>query len=63
MAKDTIDETYYWIGKRKMTAAKSMGEKMTQTLQKNNSQKKGLQKGAPVSRITLMFRTPSVHPE
>jgi len=25
-----------------MTAAKSMGEKMTQTLQKNNSQKKGL---------------------
>ncbi len=42
MAKDTIDETYYWIGKRKMTAAKSMGEKMTQTLQKNKSQKKGL---------------------
>jgi Fanconi anemia group M protein len=42
MAKDTIDETYYWIGKRKMTSAKSMGEKMTQTLQKNNSQKKGL---------------------
>jgi Fanconi anemia group M protein len=39
MAKDTIDETYYWIGKRKMTAAKSMGEKMTQTLEKNNSQK------------------------
>jgi Fanconi anemia group M protein len=42
IAKDTIDETYYWIGKRKMTAAKSMGEKMTQTLQKNNSKKTGL---------------------
>lgn len=42
MAKDTIDERYYWIGKRKMTAAKSMGEKMTQTLQKNNSKKTGL---------------------
>ena len=35
IAKNTIDETYYWIGKRKMTAAKSMGEKMTQVLEKN----------------------------
>jgi len=42
IAKDTIDERYYWISKRKMTASKSMGEKMTQTLQKNNSQKTGL---------------------
>jgi ERCC4-related helicase len=45
IAKDTIDETYYWIGKRKMTAAKSMGEKMTQVLQKNQeieSKKTGL---------------------
>ena len=45
IAKDTIDETYYWIGKRKMNAAKSMGEKMTKVLQKNqtlDSQKKGL---------------------
>ncbi|MFZ8908387.1 MAG: DEAD/DEAH box helicase [Nitrosopumilaceae archaeon] len=41
MAKDTIDERYYWIGKRKITAAKAMGEKMTQTL-KNNSKKTGL---------------------
>lgn len=41
MAKNTIDETYYWIGKRKMGAAKSMGEKMIKTLQNNNS-KKGL---------------------
>lgn len=44
IAKDTIDETYYWIGKRKMSAAKSMGEKMTKVLQKNQepTQKKGL---------------------
>jgi Fanconi anemia group M protein len=45
IAKNTIDETYYWIGKRKMTAAKSMGSKMTQVLennQKNESEKQGL---------------------
>jgi len=43
IAKNTIDETYYWIGKRKMSAAKSMGEKMTKVLQKNQgSQKTGL---------------------
>ncbi len=39
IAKDTIDETYYWIGKRKMTAAKNMGDKMTKILEgkKENS--------------------------
>lgn len=45
IAKNTIDETYYWIGKRKMTAAKSMGKKMTQVLEKNQeieSKKSGL---------------------
>lgn len=45
IAKNTIDETYYWIGKRKMTAAKSMGEKMTAVLEKNQqieSEKIGL---------------------
>jgi Fanconi anemia group M protein len=45
IAKNTIDETYYWIGKRKMTAAKSMGEQMTQVLEKNQeieSKKTGL---------------------
>ena len=45
IAKNTIDETYYWIGKRKMSAAKSMGNKMTQVLEKNQeikSQKQGL---------------------
>jgi len=35
IAKNTIDETYYWIGKRKMTAAKSMGVKMIKELEKN----------------------------
>ncbi len=34
IAKDTIDETYYWIGKRKINAAKKMGEKMTKVLEK-----------------------------
>ncbi len=42
IAKDTIDERYYWIGKRKMAAAKSMGEKMVETLQKNKLKKTGL---------------------
>ncbi len=45
IAKNTIDETYYWIGKRKMTAAKSMGDKMIKVLEKNQeieSRKQGL---------------------
>ena len=45
IAKNTIDETYYWIGRRKMTSAKSMGEKMTKVLEKNQeieSKKSGL---------------------
>ena len=45
IAKNTIDETYYWIGRRKMTAAKSMGDKMTKVLEKNQEtqlQKTGL---------------------
>ena len=45
IAKNTIDETYYWIGKRKMTAAKSMGNQMTQVLENNQqteSKKTGL---------------------
>ena len=45
IAKNTIDETYYWIGKRKISAAKSMGSKMTKILEKNKtgeSQKTGL---------------------
>lgn len=43
IAKNTIDETYYWIGKRKITASKGMGEKMTRVLEQNqNSEKTGL---------------------
>ena len=45
IAKNTIDETYYWIGRRKMSAAKSMGNQMTQVLEKNQqteSKKTGL---------------------
>ena len=44
-AKNTIDETYYWIGKRKIKAAKSMGSKMTKVLENNktgDSKKTGL---------------------
>ena len=37
IAKNTIDETYYWIGKRKIAAAKSMGSKMTKILEKNKT--------------------------
>ncbi len=45
IAKNTIDETYYWIGKRKITASRGMGEKMTKILAKNReteSKKEGL---------------------
>ena len=44
IAKDTTDETYYWIGKRKVTAAKGMGEKMNKFLeqQETTTAKKGL---------------------
>lgn len=36
IAKDTTDETYYWIGKRKVTAAKGMGEKMNKFLEQKD---------------------------
>jgi len=42
IAKDTTDETYYWIGKRKVTAAKGMGEKMTKFLEQQEASKAGL---------------------
>ncbi|NIP62917.1 MAG: DEAD/DEAH box helicase family protein [Nitrosopumilaceae archaeon] len=40
IAKNTIDETYYWIGKRKVKSAKSMGEKLTKMLENQNADKK-----------------------
>jgi ERCC4-related helicase len=42
IAKDTTDETYYWIGKRKVAAAKGMGEKMTKFLELQEMPKAGL---------------------
>jgi Fanconi anemia group M protein len=40
IAKDTTDETYYWIGKRKVTAAKGMGDKMTKYIENETPQAK-----------------------
>ena len=33
IAKDTIDEVYYWIGRRKMASSKTMGEKLSKKLE------------------------------
>jgi len=38
IAEDTIDETYYWIGRRKIASAKRMGDQMSQVLEKNQRQ-------------------------
>jgi Fanconi anemia group M protein len=38
IAKDTIDEVYYWIGKRKITSAKAMGNILSKKLEKNSSE-------------------------
>lgn len=40
IAKDTTDEAYYWIGKRKVSAARNMGEKMSKVLEKQSSSTK-----------------------
>jgi ERCC4-related helicase len=40
IAKDTMDETYYWIGKRKVAAAKNMGDKMSKVLERQQSETK-----------------------
>ena len=34
IAKDTIDEVYYWIGKRKIKSADNMADKLTKHLEK-----------------------------
>jgi len=36
IAKDTIDEAYYWIGKRKVKLASSMADKITKHLEKKD---------------------------
>ena len=33
IAKDTIDEAYYWIGQRKIKSAKQMGEKLSKKIE------------------------------
>ena len=38
IAKDTIDEVYYWIGKRKITSANAMGNTLSKKLEKNTSE-------------------------
>lgn len=48
IAKDTIDETYYWVGQRKIKAAQSMGERLTNDLQKQ-------QNGMPKSVLDSYF--------
>jgi Fanconi anemia group M protein len=37
IAKDTIDEAYYWVGQRKIKAAQGMGDKLTKELQKQQT--------------------------
>ena len=37
IAKDTIDETYYWIWKRKISAAQGMGDKISKELRMQES--------------------------
>jgi Fanconi anemia group M protein len=34
IAKDTIDEAYYWIGQRKIKSASNMAEKLSKHLEK-----------------------------
>ncbi len=43
IANDTIDERYYWIGRRKIKAARSMGSKITKVLEENQIESAGNQ--------------------
>jgi ERCC4-related helicase len=42
IAKDTIDEAYYWVGQRKIKAAQNMGDKLTKELQRQNGDSKSV---------------------
>ena len=42
IAKDTIDEVYYWIGKRKIESAKAMGSILSKKLEKNSTSEESL---------------------
>lgn len=37
IAKDTIDEAYYWVGQRKIKSAQIMGDRLTKDLQKQQT--------------------------
>lgn len=37
IAKDTIDEVYYWVGQRKIKSAQGMGSRLTRDLQRQQS--------------------------
>lgn len=42
IAKDTIDEAYYWVGQRKIKAAQNMGDRLTKDLQRQNGDSKSV---------------------
>ena len=42
IAKDTIDEVYYWIGRRKIASSKTMGEKLSKKLANQESESESL---------------------
>lgn len=42
IAKDTIDEAYYWVGQRKIKAAQNMGERLTKDLQRQQEMPKSM---------------------
>ena len=42
IAKDTIDEVYYWIGKRKIESAKTMGSILSKKLEKDSTSEESL---------------------
>ncbi|MFN3653856.1 MAG: DEAD/DEAH box helicase [Candidatus Nitrosotenuis sp.] len=42
IAKDTIDEAYYWVGQRKIKAAQNMGERLTRDLQRQQETPKSM---------------------
>ena len=42
IAKDTIDEVYYWIGKRKIESAKAMGSILSKKLEKDSTSEESL---------------------
>lgn len=42
IAKDTIDEAYYWVGQRKIKAAQNMGERLTKDLQRQQETPKSM---------------------